>query len=54
MIINIFINIKEGSGGNNATLFGDFALGPSEKFNFSQKSSIVLVLAGHVSQARSR
>ncbi len=33
MIINIVINIKKGSGGNNATLLGDFALEPSENFN---------------------
>ncbi len=34
MIINKVINIKKGSGGNNAMLIGDFALEPSENFNF--------------------
>ncbi len=35
MIINIVINIKKGSGGNNAMLLSDFALEPSENFNLS-------------------
>ncbi len=33
VIINIVINIKKGSGGNDAMLLGDFALKPSENFN---------------------
>ncbi len=33
MSINIVIDIKKGSGGNNATLLGGFASEPSENFN---------------------